>query len=114
MRMRSINECDEGTIINLRSQLSNIVKAVENMSVFQVTRMHLLKNFCQYVWTPKHGVNLEEFNILVSLGKANLMPDHQLNALIDMTNTHKIEHSYFGMRWMNKLIACSTTHDADL
>jgi hypothetical protein len=114
MSMRAINECNEGAIVGLCSELSNVAKTLKDSSTLQVLRMHLLKNFSQYDWTPKHGVNLEKFKTLVSLGNASLMPDHQLNALIDMTNTNKIEHSYFAIQWMSKLDDFAPAHDASI
>jgi hypothetical protein len=114
MSMRAINECNEGAIVSLCSELSNVAKALKDASTLQVLRMHLLKNFRQYDWTPKDGVNLEKFKTLVSLGNASLMPDHQLNALIDMTDTHRIEHSYFSILWMSKLDAFAPILNTDL
>jgi hypothetical protein len=114
MSMRAINECNEGATISLCSELTSIAKALISSSEMQILRIHLLKNFRQYNWTPKEGVNLPKFKILVSLGNEHLMPDHQLNALIDMTNTHKIKHSYLSMHCMNEFTDFSPALDGKL
>jgi hypothetical protein len=100
-----INEPTTGDTLNLKfNYLSSLVRKLDEKSALAISRKDLMDSFDQLTWLAKDNIDTVEFDALVRLGLIKKIDEAQVDALIDIAKTNKIEHPYPLLRKLSELI----------